>query len=134
MATSRYARPRAVSAWLSAAVAMAGLALADPCHAKLPHKGDAFEGWVTYVGDGDSLCVGKSRGGIEVRLADFNAPELNEREGAAAKAALDRIARGHVVTCLAEHRSYDRIVAVCRLDGVSIGQLMRSAGIAEGGR
>jgi endonuclease YncB( thermonuclease family) len=121
-------------AWLIAITGLAGSALADPCHAKLPHQGDTFEGRVTYVGDGDSLCVGKVRGGVEVRLTDFNAPELSEREGAAAKAALDHIARGREVTCLAEHRSYDRIVAVCRLDGVSIGELMRRAGINEGGR
>ncbi len=39
---------------------------------------------VRYVGDGDSLCVGKTtdpNAWIEVRLADFNAPELHEDGG-----------------------------------------------------
>ena len=90
-----------------------------------------------YVGDGDSLCVGPTADGatwIEIRLADFYAPELHEAGGREARDALIRIVQGHRIDCVADHRSYDRIVADCTLDGVALGQLLRRAGIAEGGR
>ncbi|MDA0699860.1 MAG: nuclease, partial [bacterium] len=64
---------------------LASAARADPCEGRLPSRaGDRFAGSVRYVGDGDSLCVGRTSNPaewIEVRLADFNAPELNERGG-----------------------------------------------------
>jgi endonuclease YncB( thermonuclease family) len=131
-----------VGTWLTAAP---GPAHADPCHyipdrGPLPaelHKGATFSGPVRYVGDGDSRCVGDSsepRLWVEVRLADFYAPELHSPGGMAAKAALDRLARNRHAVCTAGARSYDRVVALCRIDGVSIGDLMRRAGVAEGGK
>lgn len=120
-------------------------ALADPCHA-IPDKGPlpsllkkraSFSGPVTYVGDGDSLCVALGADPsqwVEVRLADFYAPELHAPGGAQAKAALYRIAYRRRVLCRADHRSYDRMVARCELDGASLGDLMRRAGVREGGR
>jgi endonuclease YncB( thermonuclease family) len=89
------------------------------------------------VGDGDSLCVGRSgdpAAWIEVRLADFYAPELNSPGGRQAKAALETIALGQLVQCRAGQRSYDRVVAHCTLGGASLGRLMRQSGVAEGGR
>jgi endonuclease YncB( thermonuclease family) len=91
---------------------------------------------VVYVGDGDSLCVAVGQGPanwVEVRLAGFYAPELSEPGGSAAKSALERIAMGRRATCIAERRTYDRIAARCSVGGRDIGDLMRSAGIAEGG-
>ncbi|WP_293462986.1 hypothetical protein [Phenylobacterium sp.] len=85
------------------------------------------------MGDGDSLCVADARGLIEVRLADFYAPELNKPGGRQAKAALERIAMGRQVTCKAGRRSYDRVVARCTLGGISLGDRMRRAGVEEGG-
>ncbi|MBI1408144.1 MAG: nuclease [Caulobacter sp.] len=106
----------------------------DRCEAPLPRPGATFAGPVDYVMDGDSICVRTASGLVEVRIADFNAPELHERgRGAAAKAAMKRIALGRQVVCKADHRSYDRMVSVCRLNGVSLGDLMRAAGIEEGG-
>jgi endonuclease YncB( thermonuclease family) len=35
---------------------------------------------------------------------------------------------------VADHQSYDRMVAVCKVDGQSIGDMMRAAGVKEGGR
>ena len=99
--------------------------------------GKAFSGPVVYIGDGDSLCVavGPTQGNwVEVRLADFYAPELSETGGEAAKATLDRIAMGKRVDCVAQHRSYDRVVAVCTIQGVSLGDRMRAAGVSQGGR
>ncbi len=119
-------------------------ALSDPCKA-IPDKGpmpaslrpgSPFSGPVSYVGDGDSLCVALGASPtdwVEVRIADFYAPELHEPGGQEAKATLERIAKGRRVECLAEHRSYDRVVAVCRLQGVSLGDRMRRFGASEGG-
>jgi micrococcal nuclease len=100
-------------------------------------RGQSFSGPVVYVGDGDSLCVGLGASHsqwAEVRLADFYAPEIHEAGGPEAKRALRRLVGGKQVECVAEHRSYDRVVAVCRLRSRSIGDLMRLAGVGEGGR
>ena len=126
--------------------AFAAPALADPCKA-IPDKGPMpsylyrgaqFTGPVVYIGDGDSLCVEVARGPtgwVEVRLADFYAPEIREPAGPAAKAALERMAWHKPVTCTVDHQSYDRVVARCTdARGVSLGDLMRRAGITEGGR
>lgn len=116
---------------------LATVAHADPCEGPLPKPGTEFSGIVRYVGDGDGLCTGSSPDPatwIEVRVADFYAPELNEPGGREAKAALARLVTGRLVSCIAGRRSYDRVVAVCRLGGRSVGDLMRAAGVAEGGR
>jgi endonuclease YncB( thermonuclease family) len=116
-----------------ALVVLPAAALADPCEAPLPPAGAAFSGPVRYVGDGDSLCVDSPAGLIEVRVADFYAAELHAPGGPEAKAALSRIAMGRQVQCVAGRRSYDRVVARCTLNGLSLGDLMRRAGIKEGG-
>lgn len=110
-------------------------AMADPCNAELPQKGEKFSGPVTYIVDGDGLCVGNDRGGIEVRLGDFDAPELREPGGKEAKAALERIAlRRHVECIRTGRKTWDRVVSVCTLNGRPLGDVMRAAGISEGGR
>lgn len=112
-------------------------ALADPCEGPLPPSGTSFSGTVRYVGDGDSICVGNSGNGsewIEVRVADFYAPELHSNGGPQAKAAMERVAMGRKVQCVAGRRSYDRVVAQCTLNGSSLGDLMRRESVTEGGR
>ncbi|MCG2841246.1 nuclease [Sandaracinobacter sp. RS1-74] len=125
------------AAALAFALAMPGVARADPCTAPLPPAGTAFSGVVRYVGDGDSLCVGP-RGHpdrwIEVRLGDFNAPELNEPGGRRAKELLRRVAMGRPLVCKAGRRSYDRVVALCTLGGRAVGEVLRRQGGQEGGR
>lgn len=119
-------------------------ALADPCKAipdrgPMPgylHLGATFSGPVTYVGDGDSMCVAvgpSTDDWVEVRLADFYAPELHSPGGARAKATLERIAKGKRATCVAGRRTYDRVAARCTIGGGSIGDQMRRLGVAEGG-
>lgn len=120
-----------------------GIARADPCTADLPRRvGEMFGGTVRYVGDGDSLCVGNSddpRTWIEVRLADFDAPELHSPEGPRSKRLLEQMALGRSATCTARRgRSgrvivYDRVIAVCSVNGRSIGDLLRAAGAPTGG-
>lgn len=124
---------------------IATAARADPCKAipdrgPMPaylQRGAEFSGPVTYIGDGDSLCVAVGAGPsqwVEVRLADFYAPERSDPMGLAAKAALQHIAMGKRAVCIAEHRSYDRVVARCTVAGRSLGDTLRQAGIREGGR
>jgi len=129
-------RGRMLLAAVAAAVGLPSLALADPCEAPLPPPGATFSGAVRYVGDGDSLCVGRTANPaewIEVRLADFYAPELQTPGGPRAKAVLEQLVAGRQLSCQADHRSYDRIVAWCTLNGVAVGDLMRRRGVAEGG-
>jgi endonuclease YncB( thermonuclease family) len=130
---------------LAALISSVALAAhADPCKA-VPDHGRApaellhqpFSGRVTYVGDGDSLCValGPSPSEwVEVRLEDFYAPELHEGGGAAAKANLSRLVMGRILTCHPAKQSYDRIVATCMLGSRSVGDMLRASGEAEGGR
>lgn len=133
-------------AWIAAfaVVFLGSHARADPCEAPLPgQEGARFAGTVRYIGDGDGLCVGASSNPntwIEVRLADFDAPELNRPGGPEARMALERIAMGREARCTARRgRSgrvvvYDRVIAMCRIDSRSVGDLMREAGVEEGGR
>ncbi len=119
-------------------------AAADPCTAPLPTRANqTFAGLVRYVGDGDSLCIGASNepgSWIEVRLADFDAPELHAASGGFAKAALEKAALGRSASCTAVRgrsgrvRVYDRVIALCTIGGRSIGTLLRQAGAPEGGR
>jgi len=112
-------------------------AFADPCEGALPAKGTAFSGVVRYVGDGDGLCVGPAARPdrwIEIRLADFYAPELHEPGGPEAKRRLERIVMGKRLLCRAGWHSYDRVVAACTLGGQPLGGLLRGAGGTEGGR
>lgn len=101
----------------------------DGCNAVLPALGKAFRG-VAMVIDGDSICVD----GIEVRLDDFSAPEWNEPGGRGATRFLQGLIGGHSVSCTGVGYSYDRIVARCYFRGRPIGDLLRQAGIKEGGR
>lgn len=120
------------------------IAHADPCEAALPRQaGVVFSGIVRYVGDGDSLCVGPGPDPvtwIEVRLADFDAPELHSPTGRADRDRLSRLVLGRRLDCVAVRGRhgrvivYDRVIARCRVAGRPVGELLRAAGGREGGR
>ncbi len=120
------------------------VARADPCEGRLPSRsGETFSGLVRYIGDGDSLCLGPTNdpaSWIEVRLSDFDAPELNSRTGRADRDRLSRLAMGRVLDCVAVRGRngrvivYDRVIASCRLNGRRVGDLLQQAGGREGGR
>lgn len=133
--------------WLFVAlplIAFPEVAFADPCEARLPSRsGETFSGLVRYIGDGDSLCLGPSADPatwIEVRLSDFDAPELNQASGREARDRLSGLVRGRVLTCVAVRGRngrvivWDRVIASCRLNGRTVGDLLRSAGGRESGR
>jgi endonuclease YncB( thermonuclease family) len=117
----------------------------DACTAPLPSgAGTEFVGVVRHVIDGDSLCIGPADGDgstwIEVRLMDFDAPEAREAGGPEAEAALARLLLNQDVQCTVTRsdrsgatRSYDRVHAVCRANGRTIGDALRAEGVAEGG-
>lgn len=123
--------------------ALPAVAQADPCEGRLPTRaGETFDGIVRYIGDGDSLCVGRTadpEAWIEVRLADFDAPELSERDGRRAREILSRLVRGRQLACTAVRGrsgrvvSHDRVIATCRLNGRRIGDLLRAQGAPQGG-
>lgn len=118
-------------------------ASADPCTAALPSgEGTEFAGIVQHIIDGDSLCVGPADGGgqtwIEVRLMDFDAPESNQSGGQDAERILSRLTLAQPAYCVVTRgrsgtRSYDRVHAICRVNGRTIGELMREASAPEGG-
>lgn len=126
-----------------AALATPAIAHADPCEGRLPSRpGQTFSGIVRYVGDGDSLCVGGTSNPqewIEVRLADFDAPELHEAEGRRARNALVQVTSGRLVECTATRGrsgrvvNHDRVIAICRLGGRRIGDLLRDQNAPHGG-
>ncbi|MDB5421492.1 MAG: nuclease [Brevundimonas sp.] len=119
------------------------VARADPCEGRLPARaGETFSGVVRYVGDGDSLCLGPSTDPstwIEVRLSDFDAPELHSPTGRADRDRLSGLVRGRVLACVAVRGRngrvivYDRVIAACRLNGRGVGDLLRQGGGREGG-
>lgn len=114
-------------------------ALADPCVAPLPKKGEHFSGFVNYIVDGDGFCVAPTMdaGGlfqIEVRVADFYACELHEPGGRAAKENLRKIVFGKFVECVAGRKNHDRTIARCTVEGQSVGDVLRRAGTCEGGK
>lgn len=129
---------------LTALLLRPAVAKADPCEGALPNRaGQAFSGAVRYIGDGDSLCLGPTPDPatwIEVRLSDFDAPELHSPTGRAARDRLSRLVRGRVLSCVAVRGRngrtivYDRVIAACRLEGRPVGDLLRAAGGREGGR
>ena len=134
---------RIILAAMLLSLTAATMARADPCEGRLPtRQGETFAGAVRYVGDGDSLCVGQTSNPndwIEVRLADFDAPELRERDGRRSRDLLTRLTRGRQVTCTATRGrsgrvvSYDRVIATCRLGRQRLGDLLRAQRAPEGG-
>jgi endonuclease YncB( thermonuclease family) len=102
-----------LAAAIAAPFLASAAARADPCEGPLPTAaGRTFSGPVRYVGDGDSLCVGRSanpKSWIEVRLADFDAPELQDPRGARAKALLQRLTRGRQLVCRATSGGADAL-------------------------
>lgn len=124
-------------------LALPAVAHADPCEGRLPNRaGEPFAGIVRYIGDGDSLCVGRTADPeewIEVRLADFDAPELNARDGRRSREILSRLVRGRQLACTAVRGrsgrvvSHDRVIAICRLNGRPVGDLLRAHRAPQGG-
>ncbi len=90
--------------------------------------GGQLEDVVGKVIDGDTLYVGPAK----IRLEGIAAPELDEPLGPEARDFLTVIALGKPARCdLTSERSFDRQVAVCRIDGQDLGKVMVEAGLAR---
>ena len=80
-----------------------------------------IEDVVGKVIDGDTLYVGSTK----IRLEGIAAPELDEPLGPEARDFLTAVALGRTAKCeLTGERSFDRQVAVCRIDGQDLGRVM----------
>jgi hypothetical protein len=90
--------------------------------------GSQLEDVVGKVIDGDTLYVGPTK----IRLQGVAAPELDEPRGPEARDFPTTIALGKRARCdLTGERSFDRQVAVCRIDGQDLGRLIVEAGLAR---
>jgi len=132
---------RGIVAWLVlglAGLGWTGATQASPnqCPGALPRPNTTFGGVVRIVLDGDTICVSEKpyvKSWIKIRLADFNAPELDRPGGARAQAALEDTALNQRVVCVSGGRSLDRVMARCTIEKKNIGAFMRDAGIKQSG-
>ena len=87
----------------------------------------SFEGRVTVVRDVDTIIVA----GTPVRLNGLDGPETSTRIGREARAFMERLVRGEMVTCaLNGERTYDRWVGICYLDNQDIAAIAVANGHA----
>ena len=85
-------------------------------------------GKVTFVRDGDTIEVG----GIAIRLNGISAPEQRQPYGPDATAFMGWLVMDKDVTCkLNGERSRDRLIGICYLDGVDIGEAIIREGLAR---
>jgi endonuclease YncB( thermonuclease family) len=85
-------------------------------------------GRVTEVRDGDTIEVD----GRPIRLQGLAAPELRQPLGREASRFLRRLTLGRQVSCEPDGtRTYDRAVAVCRLDGRDLAAILVARGLAR---
>ena len=71
-------------------------------------------------------------GPTKIRLQGIAAPELDEPLGPEARDFLTAIALGKLARCdLTGEISFDRQVAICRIDGRDLGEMMIEAGLAR---
>jgi endonuclease YncB( thermonuclease family) len=80
---------------------------------------------VKRVIDGDTFEVKTKIGTFEkVRIANYNAPELNQKGGTKAKNDLKKLIEGKEVTLVTKGTSYDRVVADVRIKRKKVSNLM----------
>jgi hypothetical protein len=101
------------------------------CGSLFPGLYATFEGEVRYVMDGDTLCLANRGGTVRVRLADFNAAELDEQGGSAAKQILSELTLGSRLTCTVLDHSLDAVVALCMINIENVGNMLRAKGARE---
>lgn len=129
-----------------AALIMIGItnAAADPCEGELPRQaGVQISGTVRHVIDGDGWCIGQSDDPatwIEVRSSDFDAAELRTPQGRRGRDIAERILLNRNMTCVSSTGrdgrtvvTYDRVFAVCSIEGRRVSSTLRDAGVPEGG-
>lgn len=87
-----------------------------------------FECQVSRTVDGDTFhCTS----GVKVRVSGINAPDRGEHGYADARNALADMLLDRTVTCEPTGTTYDRIAAICYLDGEDIGAIMVGRALAR---
>lgn len=101
--------------------------LSLPAHAADPVADKLISGPATYIVDGDTLDVGKTR----VRLWGINTPERGQPGYKDAKEYLRNITANATLNCMAMYYDYwKRTVASCEIEGQDVGRLMVLSGMA----
>lgn len=130
--------------WIGSVVFTAGLSLfavageaqaaeaAEPCSGPRPVAGVQIRGPVLHIIDGDTICVALGYAPdewIPLRLADAPVASpihrVSNREDADPKAVLMVAAFAKTAECVTELDRRGQVVAVCTVDGVPIGRMMR---------
>lgn len=92
-----------------------------------PAQAQSLTGTVTHVRDGDTIVVGK----LAVRLNGVHAPERQDTGGSEATEFMRSLTFGKSLRCeLNGERTYDRLVGICYLQGIDIGETIVKAGLA----
>jgi endonuclease YncB( thermonuclease family) len=79
------------------------------------------------VHDGDTF---RCHDGPRVRVWGIDAPELKTPAGPASTRALRQLVAGKILTCVPKGHSYDRVVALCTVNGRDIAAEMVLGGWA----
>lgn len=91
----------------------------------------AWQGTVVKVSDGDTIWVETATEATKIRLYGIDAPESKQPYGAEATAFLGDLALGRKVSVIdIDTDRYGRSVSIVVLDGMSLQELMLSAGYA----
>jgi len=88
---------------------------------------------VLRVIDGDTFKIMYDAENTSVRIASIDAPELREAGGAEAKAALEELIGGKIVTLefvgKRKRDAFGRLLADVTVDGVDVGVQMKERGV-----
>ncbi len=103
------------------------------CAAPAKYSGAGWHGTVTRVSDGDTLWVRPATGGkaVNIRIDGIDAPEICQRHGPEAKAALSGRVLHQAVSVQGRRRDgYGRLLARVSLQQTDVGQWMVASGQA----
>ena len=90
----------------------------------------AFSAHVASCHDGDTCRVVTGQGALKVRLAEIDAPEIDQPYGVEARDVLCSMICGRVIDVEPRGTSYDRVVGLIRLGGLDTSEAMVRAGAA----
>ena len=90
----------------------------------------AFPARVVSCHDGDTCRVETGQGVFKVRLAEIDAPEIDQPYGTEARDMLCKMICGRGVDVEPRGTSYDRVVGLIRVQGLDTSEAMVRAGAA----
>ena len=90
----------------------------------------AFSARVLRCHDGDTCTVDTGQGVLKIRLAEIDAPEIDQPYGIQAQRVICSMVCGRVVDIQPRGTSYDRVVGLIRINGIDTSEAMVRAGAA----